>query len=36
MPNSVTSLGDGCFQQCWDLTSITIPNSVTSLGNYCF
>ena len=36
IPNSVTSLGDGCFSGCSGLTSITIPNSVTSLGNGCF
>ena len=36
IPNSVTSLGDGCFWFCSGLTSITIPNSVTSLGEYCF
>ena len=36
IPNSVTSLGDGCFQYCSGLTSITIPNSVTSLGQSCF
>ena len=36
IPNSVTSLGDGCFYECSGLTSITIPNSVTSLGGYCF
>ena len=28
---SVTSLGDGCFEACSSLTSITIPNSVTVL-----
>ena len=26
---SVTSLGYGCFDGCYGLTSITIPNSVT-------
>ena len=36
IPNSVTSLGNMCFDGCSSLTSITIPNSVTSLGNYCF
>ena len=36
IPNSVTSLGDGCFSGCSGLTSITIPSSVTSLGEYCF
>ena len=33
---SVTSLEDGCFADCSNLTSITIPNSVTSLGDNCF
>ena len=32
IPNSVTSIGDEAFCQCYDLTSITIPNSVTSIG----
>ena len=36
IPNSVTSLGWGCFLGCTGLTSITIPNSVTSLGGACF
>ena len=36
IPNSVISLGDGCFLGCSGLTSITIPNSVTSLGVSCF
>ena len=36
IPNSVASLGIGCFYGCSSLTSITIPNSVTSLGDECF
>ena len=32
----VTSLGEGCFEGCSGLTSITIPSSVTSLDDYCF
>ena len=36
IPNSVTSLGNYCFDGCSGLTSITIPNSVTSLGERCF
>ena len=36
IPNTVKSLGDGAFDGCSDLTSITIPNSVTSLGENVF
>ena len=36
IPNTVTSLGEGCFCGCSSLTSITIPNSVTRLGSSCF
>ncbi|MDB4693440.1 leucine-rich repeat domain-containing protein, partial [Akkermansiaceae bacterium] len=32
--NPVTSIGDGAFDGCTNLTSITIPNSVTSIGSY--
>ena len=33
---SVTSIGDGAFNGCSGLTSVTIPNSVTSIGNEAF
>ena len=36
IPNSVTSIGNGAFEDCSSLTSITIPNSVTSIGNEAF
>ena len=36
IPESVTSLGFGCFYECYSLTSIEIPSSVTNLGVYCF
>jgi hypothetical protein len=36
IPNSVTSIGDGAFQGCKDLTYISIPNSVTFIGERAF
>ena len=36
IPNSVTSIGDRAFCNCYNLTSIEIPNSVTSIGNSAF
>ena len=33
---SVTSIGNGAFQYCTGLTSVTIPNSVTSIGEGAF
>ena len=36
IPNNVITIGDGAFQNCGSLTSITIPNSVTSIGNSAF
>jgi hypothetical protein len=36
IPNSVTSIGDGAFEDCTSLTSLTIPNSVTSIGDGTF
>ena len=36
IPNSVTSIGDYAFADCYGLTSITIPESVTSIGEDAF
>ena len=36
IPNSVTSIGESAFSNCWRLTSITIPNSVTSICESAF
>lgn len=32
LPNSLTSIGDGAFQQCQNLTNIVIPDSVKLIG----
>jgi hypothetical protein len=36
IPNSVTTIGEGAFEDCSSLTSVTIPNSVTNIGDYAF
>ena len=36
IPNSVTSIGQSAFFECFRLTSITIPCNVTSIGDYAF
>ena len=33
---SVTAIGDGTFEYCYGLTSVTIPNSVTAIGGKAF
>ena len=36
IPNSVTSIGGGAFENCSSLTSIKIPNSITSIKGSAF
>lgn len=36
LPNSVETIGEYAFAQCFSLTNITIPDSVTSIGQYAF
>ena len=36
IPDSVTSIGGGAFEECVSLTSVNIPDSVTSIGNSAF
>ena len=36
MPNSITSIGNHCFDACTNLALTSLPNSITSLGNDAF
>ena len=36
IPDSITSIGDGAFRDCYSLNSITIPDSITSIGDGAF
>jgi uncharacterized repeat protein (TIGR02543 family) len=36
IPNSVTTIANRAFSECYYLTAVSIPNSVISIGNYTF
>lgn len=36
IPDSVTRIGDGAFNECDRLTAVTVPDSVTALGPWTF
>ena len=36
IPDSVTTIGNGAFSDCYLLTSITIPNNITTIGDRAF
>ena len=36
IPNSVTTIANRAFSDCYYLTAVSIPNSVISIGNYTF
>lgn len=33
---SVTAIGDGCFRDCTNITTIILPAGITSIGSYAF
>ncbi|EDR25005.1 hypothetical protein, conserved [Entamoeba dispar SAW760] len=36
IPSEVKSLGDYCFKDCYELTTINIPSTIIKLGDNCF
>ena len=36
IPNDVKIIGEGAFEDCDNLTSVTIPNSVTTIASRAF
>lgn len=39
IPDGITTISDGAFERCWNLTNVTIPKGVKTIGddafNYC-
>lgn len=36
LPNTISVMGEACFESCSRLESVTLPAGLTSLGNSCF
>lgn len=36
IPEGVTSLGSNCFNDCYQLTSVTLPSTLEYIGDVCF
>ncbi|MCP5521518.1 MAG: leucine-rich repeat domain-containing protein [Verrucomicrobiales bacterium] len=36
IPDGVTSIGNGAFHQCYDMTAVTLPGTVTNIGDSAF
>ncbi|EDR23281.1 hypothetical protein, conserved [Entamoeba dispar SAW760] len=36
IPKNVSIIGENCFKDCYDLTTLNIPTTITKLGNKCF
>ena len=36
IPEGVTSLGSNCFNDCYELTSVTLPSTLEYIGDVCF
>jgi hypothetical protein len=36
LPNTLTTIGESAFDECYYLNAVTIPSGVTSIGSYAF
>ena len=36
LPDGLTTLGNGCFQRCFELELSSLPNGITHVGSYAF